>query len=98
MRYGAYAIVEVLGNSNAVVCVDQMLKTSDVHFLSWNTKCGGHTTLVMGGEVSAAQAAVDAVKDNQLCEVFMSAVISAPSDELRRIIEEDAKKFQAKRK
>ena len=97
MRYGAFAIVEVLGNSNAVVCVDQMLKTSDVHFLSWNTKCGGHTTLVMGGEVSAAQAAVDAVKDNQLCEVFMSAVISAPSDELRRIIEEDAKKFQAKR-
>ena len=98
MRYGAFAIVEVLGNSNAVVCVDQMLKTSDVHFLSWNTKCGGHTTLVMGGEVSAAQAAVDAVKDNQLCEVFMSAVISAPSDELRRILEEDAKKFQAKRK
>lgn len=98
MRYGAFAIVEVLGNSNAVVCVDQMLKTSDVHFLSWNTKCGGHTTLVMGGEVSAAQAAVDAVKNNQLCEVFMSAVISAPSDELRRIIEEDAKKFQAKRK
>ena len=98
MRYGAFAIVEVLGNSNAVGCVDQMLKTSDVHFLSWNTKCGGHTTLVMGGEVSAAQAAVDAVKDNQLCEVFMSAVISAPSDELRRIIEEDAKKFQAKRK
>lgn len=98
MRYGAFAIVEVLGNANAVICVDQMLKTSDVHFLSWNTKCGGHTTLVMGGEVSAAQAAVDAVKDNQLCEVFMSAVISAPSDELRRIIEEDAKKFQARRK
>lgn len=96
MKYGAFAIVEVLGNSNAVVCVDQMLKTSDVHFLSWNTKCGGHTTLVMGGEVSAAQAAVDAVKDNQVCEVFMSAVISAPSDELRRIIEEDAKKFQKK--
>lgn len=96
MRYGAFAIVEVLGNSNAVVVVDRMLKTSDVHFLSWNTKCGGHTTLVMGGEVSAAQAAVDAVKDNQVCEVFMSAVISAPSEELRRIIEEDARKFQKK--
>ena len=87
MRYGAYAIVEVLGSANAVVCIDQMLKTSDVHFLSKNTKCGGHTTLVLGGEVSAAVAAVDAVKNNQVCEVFMSAVISAPSDELRRIIE-----------
>ena len=87
MRYGAYAIVEVLGSANAVVCIDKMLKTSDVHFLSKNTKCGGHTTLVLGGEVSAAAAAVEAVKDNQVCEVFMSAVISAPSDELRKIIE-----------
>ena len=41
----------------------------------------------MGGEVSAATAAVDAVKDNQFCEVFMAAVISAPSDELRKIVE-----------
>ena len=87
MKYGAYAIVEVLGSANAVICIDKMLKTSDVHFLSKNTKCGGHTTLVMGGEVSAAAAAVEAVKDNQVCEVFMSAVISAPSDELRRIVE-----------
>ena len=87
MKYGAYAIVEVLGSANAVICIDQMLKTSDVHFLSKNTKCGGHTTLVMGGEVSAAAAAVEAVKDNQVCEVFMSAVISAPSDELSRIVE-----------
>ena len=34
MKYGAYAIVEVLGSANAVICIDQMLKTSDVHFLS----------------------------------------------------------------
>ena len=96
MKYGAFAIVEVLGSANAVICVDRMLKTSDVHFLSKNTKCGGHTTLVLGGDVSAVQAAVEAVRDNQVCEVFMSAVISAPSDELRRIVEEDAKKFQKK--
>ena len=96
MRYGAYAIVEVLGSANAVICIDQMLKTSDVHFLSKNTKCGGHTTLVMGGEVSAANAAVEAVKNNQVCEVFMSAVISAPSDELRKIIEGEPKKAQKK--
>ena len=87
MKYGAYELVEVLGSSNVVIWVDQMLKTTHVHFLSKNTKCGGHTTLVMGGEVSAATAAVDAVKDNQFCEVFMAAVISAPSDELRKIVE-----------
>ena len=39
MKYGAFAIVEVLGSANAIICVDRMLKTSDVHFLSKNTKC-----------------------------------------------------------
>ena len=38
MKYGAYAIVEVLGSANAEISIDQMLKTSDVHFLSKNTK------------------------------------------------------------
>ena len=93
MRYGAYAIVEVLGSANAVVCIDQMLKTSDVHFLSKNTKCGGHTTLVMGGEVSAAAAAVEAVKANPPGgEIVAAAVISAPSEETIRMIELSRKK------
>ena len=38
MTYGALGLVEVLGSSNAVVVVDQMLKTSDVSFRTWNTK------------------------------------------------------------
>ena len=95
--FHALGLVEVLGSADAIQVVDVMVKTADVEFQTWNTKCGGHTTLVMGGEVSAATAAVDAVKNNQVCEVFMSAVISAPSDELRRIIEEDAKKLQKKK-
>ena len=40
MSYGALGLVEVLGSCNAVVVLDQMLKTSDVEFRTWHTKCG----------------------------------------------------------
>ncbi len=45
MRYGAFGLVEVVGSSNAVIVIDQMLKTADVSFLTWNGKCGGHETV-----------------------------------------------------
>ena len=45
MNYGAFGLVEVVGSSNAILVIDQMLKTSDVSFLTWQTKCGGHATV-----------------------------------------------------
>ena len=33
MRYGAFGLVEVVGSSNAVIVIDQMLKTADVSSL-----------------------------------------------------------------
>lgn len=33
MSYGALGLVEVVGSCNAVVVLDQMLKTSDVEFV-----------------------------------------------------------------
>ena len=62
MRYGAFGLVEVLGSSNAILVIDQMLKTSDVAFRTWNTKCGGHATVFLSGDVSAVTAAVESVK------------------------------------
>ena len=46
MSYGALGLVEVVGSCNAVVVLDQMLKTSDVEFRTWHTKCGGHATIL----------------------------------------------------
>ena len=31
MRYGAFGLVEVLGSSNAILVIDQMLKLSLIH-------------------------------------------------------------------
>ena len=93
MRYGAFGLVEVLGTANAVIAADKMLKTSDVSFMTWDYKCGGHVLLFMSGTVAAVTAAVETIKENPPCEVFLTAVISNPSEETIRLVEERAVKF-----
>ena len=94
MTYGAFGLVEVLGSSNAILVVDQMLKTSDVSFRTLNTKCGGHATVFLSGDVAAVTAAVDSIRQNPPCEVIAAAVISNPSGETVRLVEEDAAKHK----
>ena len=89
MKYGAFGLVEVLGSCNAVMVIDQMLKTADVSFRTWNGKCGGHEVF-MSGDVSAVTAAVESVKQNPPCDIILAAVISNPSEETVRLVEEDA--------
>lgn len=99
MTYGAFGLVEVLGSSNAIIIADQMLKTSDVEFRTWNTKCGGHVTVFFSGDVSAVTAAVESVRENPPCEIIASAVISNPSGEAVRLAaEEEAKHAKKKEK
>lgn len=90
MTYGAFGLVEVLGSSNAILVIDQMLKTSEVSFRTWNTKCGGHATVFLSGDVAAVSAAVESIKEAPPCEVIASAVISNPSGETCRLVEEEA--------
>ena len=94
MRYGAYGLVEVLGESNAVIVTDMMLKTSEVYYETQDTKCGGHVLVFVGGDGSSVQAAIERVSTNPPCKVFASAVISNPSEEMVRIVDE----FKARRK
>ena len=88
MSYGALGLVEVVGSCNAVVVLDQTLKTSDVEFRTWHTKCGGHATIFLSGDI----AAVKAVKGNPPCEIIAAAVISAPSEETSRLVKEEEEK------
>ena len=93
MRYGAFGLVEVLGETNAILVTDQMLKTAEVKYETQDTKCGGHVTVFLSGDVSAVTAAVEAVKTNPPGgEVVAAAVISNPSEETRRMIEASRKK------
>ena len=88
----AIGLVETIGSSSAIIIVDKMLKTSAVSYECWNTKCGGHVTVFLSGDVSAVTAAVEAVKEQPMgVEVVAAAVISNPSEETRRLIEESRK-------
>ena len=92
MKYGAFGLVEVLGSSNAILVIDQMHKASEVSFRTWHTKCGGHATVFLSGDVAAVTAAVDSVKFNPPCDIIASAVISNPSEETTPIVEKEAAK------
>lgn len=92
MTYGAFGLVEVLGEANAVLVADQMLKAADVDYVTQDTKCGGHALVFVSGQVSAVTAAVDSIKQNPPCSVCQSAVISNPSEETIHIVEEFQKR------
>lgn len=87
MAYGAYGLVEVLGDANGVLVTDRMLKTADVEYVTKDTKCGGHVLIFMGGDISAVSAAVESVREDPPCKIFQSAVISNPSQEMVNIVE-----------
>lgn len=55
MSYGALGLVEVVGSCNAVVVLDQMLKTSDVEFRTWHTKCGGSRNYILKWRYSSSK-------------------------------------------
>ncbi|MBA4699838.1 MAG: BMC domain-containing protein [Ruminococcus sp.] len=94
MGYGAFGLVEVLGEANAVLVTDQMLKAADVVYETQDTKCGGHALIFVSGSVSAVKAAVESVSEFPVCKIFNSAVISNPSEEMVKIVEE----FKLRRK
>ena len=86
--------MEVVGEANGILVTDRMLKTSEVEYVTQDTKCGGHALIFIGGDVAAVKAAVDAVKEDPPCEVLESAVISNPSQEMVDIVE----MFRSRRK
>lgn len=87
-RYGAVGLVEVLGEANGILISDQMLKAADVTYITHDTKCGGHALIFIGGSVSAVTAAVDAARENTICKLINAEVVSNPSEEMIRVMEE----------
>ncbi len=90
MKYfEALGLVEVLGSADAIQVVDIMVKTSEVEFQTWHTRCGGHTTVFVSGDVAAVTEAVERVKTSSPCEIVKAAVISNPSEEAERLVIEN---------
>jgi ethanolamine utilization protein EutM len=90
----AIGLFELQGYVPALAAVDTMLKAADVKFLTWEKKLGGWlVTIIIQGEVSAVQAALDAAEAHTIRKVAAKAVIANPHPEVMRQIEISASKY-----
>ena len=87
MSYSAFGLVEVLGSANAVIVTDKMLKIAEISYVTQDTKCGGHVLVFVTGSIAAVTAAIEQVREDAGCEIFASAVVSNPSQEMIDIVE-----------
>ncbi len=63
----AYGFIEITGVVAAINALDIMCKTADVELASWERKLGGRlVTLIVEGDVSAVNEAVEAAVANAI--------------------------------
>ena len=80
-------LVEVQSVTAAVDCLDLMCKAADVRFVTWERKLGGRlVTIIVEGQISAVQAAVDAACASAVIRPAAHAVIANPHSETERMV------------
>ncbi len=90
-------LVEVSGVSAAVDCLDLMCKAAEVELVTWERKLGGRlVTIIVQGQVSAVQAAVEAAVAGAIKTPVAYAVIANPHSETARMAQLSAKRIQQK--
>lgn len=97
MRMKSLGLVELPNCTDAIVVLDQMLKTANVKFLTWEKKLGGRlVTIFVQGEVSAVTEAVERAKNCGTGRVVASAVIANPHEETMKLVETSRRKYKFK--
>lgn len=90
-------ILEVSGTVAAVEALDAMLKTADVEVLTWEKKLGGRlVSVIVHGSISSVREAIEQgeKRANQITFAAAKAYINNPSEEVVKLIERSAKKYQ----
>ena len=79
-------LIEVVGVTGAVDCLDIMCKSADVEFVTWERKLGGRlVTVIVRGTVSAVTAAVESAVAHCIKKPCAHAVIANPHEETMRL-------------
>jgi ethanolamine utilization protein EutM len=85
---GALGLLETRGRSTAVEALDGMLKAALVHFLGLVKIGGARNTVMITGEVSAVEAAIEA--GAAICRergtLIASLVIPRPHEDLEKLL------------
>ena len=75
--------------------VDIMCKAADVRLASWERKLGGRlVTLIIEGDVSSVQTAVDAVMRECVKKPTLKAVIANPHEEIVKMVQLSASRWR----
>ncbi len=78
----AIGMVEYKTVSAGITAADMMVKTSDIKILSSSAICPGHYYVLVTGQLSAVDAAVDAVKIRLGEQLIDSFVLGNPAEEI----------------
>ena len=93
----AYGFIEITGVVAAINALDIMCKTADVELASWERKLGGRlVTLIVEGDVSAVNEAVEAAVANAIKKPASYAVIARPHEEIVKLVELSASRCKKK--
>ena len=91
----AYGFIEIVGVTAAMDAVDIMCKAADVRLASWERKLGGRlVTLIIEGDVSSVQTAVDAVMRECIKKPTLKAVIANPHEDIVKMVQLSASRWR----
>ena len=94
----ALGFFEISGVVAAIDALDIMCKTSDVELVSWERKLGGRlVTLIIAGQVSAVQQAIEAATNGAIKQPVAKTVIANPHEEIVRIVQLSASRLAKKK-
>ena len=90
----ALGLIEISGVVAAIDALDIMCKSASVSFVTWERKLGGRlVTIIVEGDVSAVNAAVESAVAHAIKTPCAYAVIPNPHTETRRIVDISAERI-----
>ena len=91
----ALGFIEITGVVAAMDALDIMCKAANVKLVTWERKLGGRlVTIIVEGDVSAVNAAVDSAVKLSIKKPAAHLVIANPHSETRRIIDMSAARLK----
>lgn len=90
-KFNAIGVVEINFFTNALIVLDEMLKSSDVHLVACEKKLGGRmVTIIVAGDTSSVNAAVEtAIASGESVgekNIKVAVSISNPHPEIRKLL------------
>lgn len=99
MSRNALGFIETSGVVAAIDALDIMVKSANVHFVTWERKLGGRlVTIIVEGEVAAVNSAVENACNRSIKKPAAHLVLASPHEETWRMVEISASRLKKKEK